>query len=740
VVMTSGALQALDLTGFWDCGAAAGQALGRAIKDHPCLEVLKVGMGSLRFAELRASKHSSGTLDIKNRMLRDCGAGVLSECLPQSVRRLNIRGSGVGASGYKVLSKCAQLEEIDGIPLGAFTEDCTILDLSGNPLRSTGAVACVIARTALTPNLTHLNLSGCNLTSKSHVHQLTPVVGRFMGIGCNGGCDCRDFQGNNAYKNCSSCDLDFCSTCCMSECPMVALAEALDRLPHLVSLGIANCAFEGGRDGGPVRSHLDEESYHVLGAALRRHEKLSHVDLSQNYFKGPGFPHLARQLALMPALLTVKVGASARDFKQWLTAEALEPSSEWSYAELLLLARAVARNPRLRRLDLSEVKGQLRSSIVEALVESLCGGGNDETTRSEAGTSGPEPIHVHGAKRVTLDELVIEGPHFVLPFRQLQDGTVSSLDFSTEFCRGCEELAPLLALALSCSTSLTDLDLSNQDFGKATQNIVDAALALTMGKGGPLQRCNGIDVRPGTEGVLRVSKQRPIMPLGVSVLAATALPHGSLTTLDLDGCGMSSESLEHLLSAMLRRQTVTSLNVSRSELRGPGMQALADFLRVDKRLRTLQAQNISGLRQASFSETLEFARALETNLTLVNLDLRQNLLHTAIVERLRRTMEERRRVVPFPTDAKICFLLCNQRLPWRLRLPPVLVSEVSNLVSDGGQSPLVQIFQYCSEARQLLLDDGASHSDRASHSDGSPPSPRFLGSRFLSSDSDMDSD
>ena len=27
-------------------------------------------------------------------------------------------------------------------------------------------------------------------------------------------------QGTNAYKHCAECDLDFCSTCCMSECPM----------------------------------------------------------------------------------------------------------------------------------------------------------------------------------------------------------------------------------------------------------------------------------------------------------------------------------------------------------------------------------------------------------------------------------------------------------------------------------------------------------------------------------------
>ena len=39
---------------------------------------------------------------------------------------------------------------------------------------------------------------------------------------------------------------------------MIALAQALDCLPNLVSLSVADCAFQGGRNG-PIRSHRDED-------------------------------------------------------------------------------------------------------------------------------------------------------------------------------------------------------------------------------------------------------------------------------------------------------------------------------------------------------------------------------------------------------------------------------------------------------------------------------------------------
>eukprot|EP00439_Symbiodinium_sp_Y106_P076243 s458_g15.t1 len=316
----SSKLQVLDISGFWDSGTEAGQALGRRVAGHPSLSKLAIGTGSIDWEDLRR-KGKSGepniTLKLGTSRMRDCGAGILSQCLPANVTSLDMkesdgkRGAGLGASGYKVLSQCPNLQKIDGVPLRDFQESQTSLDFSARPPQSAGAVAAIIARTVLTPNLQHLDLSGSNLTSKSHVHPLTPVCGGSGGIGCNGGCDCRNYQGSNYYTHCAECDLDFCSTCCMSPCPMIDLAESLVRLPHLVTLKLADCCFQGGRLG-PVRSHLDIEGYQVLGDALRRHPNITELDLSKNFFQGPGFPHLLRGVAEMRALSLVKLGNAIR--------------------------------------------------------------------------------------------------------------------------------------------------------------------------------------------------------------------------------------------------------------------------------------------------------------------------------------------------------------------------------------------------------------------------------------------
>jgi len=599
----------------------------------------------------------------------------------------------VGASGYEALAQCPHLKTINGISLEALTEDCTNLDLSATPVISSGAMSCVLARIVKMPKLTHLNLSGSNLTSKSHVHALTPIIG--SGPCCDGGCDHSFINGTCAYKNCAKCDLDFCSTCCMSSCPMVCLAGALEQLPHLVSLKIADCAFQGGRFG-PVRSHHDEEGYRRLGASLCKHESLVDLDISGNYFKGPGFPHLAEGVALMPALTTVKLEYGTILFKQWLLDDVIKPSGHWTFAELLLFARAIARNTRLRHIDLSDV-GHLPEKVTEALVESVYG--NTKQDMDEADTSETQPNISPTPKCINLETLVVDG--LELPFAELQNGSIASLDFSTETLTDRQELAPLFVLMLRCSTSLTSVDFSNQDFGTATPAVVDAALALAR-RSNVLQCCNGIDLRQGADGAetLSVVGQRPIMPLGVSVLAMV-VQHGSLTSLDLSCCFMDATSLADLLSAMVQRQTVTSLDVSRNPLRAKGVQELADFLRSDNKLHTLKACSIQMPPQGTWQE---FAVALETNTTLVYLDLRGNSLHDMIKGRLRRTMEELRSVLPFSLQAKVCFLLCNRRLPRHLRLPELMpVGDKGALFLDGAQSPILLIFQYCAEARQLLL-------------------------------------
>jgi len=588
------------------------------------------------------------------------------------------------------------------------------LDFSADPPRSTGAVACMIARTVLTPNLTHLSLGGANLTSKSHVHALTPVCGGGFGIGCNGGCDNRNFKGTNAYFNCAPCDLDFCSTCCMSECPMIGLAEALQRLPHLVSLIITNCAFEGGRDGGPVRSHLDEEGYKVLGDALRAHTTLTHLDVSRNYFKGPGFPHLAKRIVMMPALTSLKLNENNIEFQRWLSDEYIKApggdqdgEASWNYAETLVLCRAIARNSNLKQLDLSPTQPQrfVNEHVVQALVDSFTGASDAADTSSDVQMSDVP-------SRVNVGMLSIEG--FEMPFGALQAnseaGKLERLDFSRADVVKCEKLGPLVELMLRCAKTVKEIDFRNLDFGAATKSIANAVLSLV--NTGQLQMYNGIELHGSpADGAFSIERQH-VMPHGVYIMASTLLLTYNIKSLNLSSCfgpsgpGMNEWSLGALLGSIVERPSVTSLDISHNHFGKMGVQELADFLCADRTLRALYARSI-GFPPGLTAEVQSFSKAIETNITLETLDISGNSVHNRIVEQLKRTLEEKRKSVPFQLDSKFCFLLCNRHLPYHLQLPEVTqLAEIGNLYQEGAQNPMFLIFQYCAGARKLILEGG----------------------------------
>lgn len=691
VVAASEQLEYLNLEGYWDCGASAGIALGEKVRSHPKLRHLRIGTDELDLATLCRQGADTGCeveiLDLSNidrrQGIRDCGAGILSKCLPPNVRKLNLEGAGVGAAGYKILSGCTHLEDINGICLGDFTTECMSLDFSTAPLQSAGAVACVIARTTLTPNLTHLNLSGSNLTSKSHCHALSPVIGGSSGVGCDGGCDCSAFRGTNAYKKCAQCDLDFCSTCCMSECPMVALADALRRLLCLVSLKIANCAFQGGRHG-PIRSHKDEASYQALGESLSKHESITELDISDNFFKGPGFPHLAKHVAMMPSLSSLKIGKSPVDFADWLTAETIKPGSDAHSAELLVLAHTIARNSVLRHLDFSECGHALSHDIVCVLVESL---------RATAGQN----VNNAESSKLALETLKLQD--FAIPVANLQDGILTQLDVSNARQTFQHVLAPLFALMVDIGTALTDINFGNQEFGHFTDAVVSAV--LSQAESGGLKTYNGIQLHPPPEMKTLDVQDQPIMNHGICVMASTSIPRGNITSLNLRKCGLDSYSLRPLLAAMRSKPTVTSLDISSQHISSEGLRELANFLRVDKKLQVLRARDIGARGEGM----LEISNALEINLSLVTLDLRENQLHELAVKKLKRTMQEKRSIVPMAAELKYVFLLCNERLPRRMRLPDAQCTEVSRLFSDGACSPAPLIFQYAAQARELLLSD-----------------------------------
>jgi hypothetical protein len=168
---------------------------------------------------------------------------------------------------------------------------------------------------------------------------------------------------------------------------------------------------------------------------------------------------------------------------------------------------------------------------------------------------------------------------------------------------------------------------------------------------------------------------------------------------------MDAESLATLISAMSQKKTVKMLDVSHNPLKKAGVLELAKFLHVDTKLQVLIAQRIETAAIKS-DEMLQFAKAIEINVTLAKLDFRGNQLHGAIATQLKRTMEEKRKMLPLPMDAKVCFLLCNQRLPFGRRLP--LVAQTA--AHDGSAGPILLIFKFCGQVRELLLDPEFSDS------------------------------
>lgn len=254
-----------------------------------------------------------------------------------------------------------------------------------------------------------------------------------------------------------------------------------------------------------------------------------------------------------------------------------------------------------------------------------------------------------------------------------------------------------------------------------------------------LQRYNGIPLHLPQDVQVLSLEQKPVMPHGISVLTTVTLASSNISQLDVSRCNMDASSLGTLLKAMQSKQTVTLLDISDQPLGRQGVQELADFLRVDKKLQELRARRIAMpvCRGGGGAEMLSFATALESNVTLATLDIRENSVDQSIAERLRRTMEEKRKFVPLPLELKYFFLLCNRHLPYGRRLPEVQqVPEVSLLFSDGAQSPLVLIFQYCAHPRELLLDNCELPEPDFRRGDWAPPPRWHLAGQASDSDDD----
>jgi hypothetical protein len=373
------------------------------------------------------------------------------------------------------------------------------------------------------------------------------------------------------------------------------------------------------------------------------------------------------------------------------------------------------------------VRKQLTVEVVRALVESLrfsldgdaldndaeveSRPSSSSSTRPSTLSSCSERSEKAASGRSIIEKILVED--IQMPFAKLREGSMPRLDLSTHEFTNQEALAPLFALMIdTATTSLAEVDFSNHDFGGATKLVTSSVHALA--DRGCLKKYNSVDLWPSSEMTTLSLQGHPVMPHGISVMASFTIPNGGagLAELNVSNCCMDAESLGTLLSAILKKRTLTSLDVSDQSLGRAGVKELAVFLRVDKKLQVLRARRINPPSTGD-GEMFEFARALETNVTLATLDLRGNILAANIRERLKRTMEEKRSVVPLALDLKYTFLLCNRRLPRHLQLPEVGCAEISALISAG--SALVVIFQFSGRPRELLLT-GASSSQSSLHS------------------------
>jgi hypothetical protein len=281
--------------------------LGKEIKIHPKLETVRICKGELDLASIQG-KGDRKVLEEVNPAsnIRDCGAGILSECLPPGVTKLNVNKCGLGACGYKILAAVSSLEVINGVPLDVFTESAIEIDLSQSPLTSGGASACILAKLLQTPNLTSLDLSGSQFSTNSYSNGvLTRVIHSGGHHSCDGGCDRGSYEGTMCCLVSTSL-ADVCSTCCYSEDPLTGLAKTVDRLPNLKVLKISNCSFVT----QPFYSMIDYvgiKAYTDLGLALSKHVNITDLDISDNH--AMSFPELLKYVALMPALRTVALNS-----------------------------------------------------------------------------------------------------------------------------------------------------------------------------------------------------------------------------------------------------------------------------------------------------------------------------------------------------------------------------------------------------------------------------------------------
>jgi hypothetical protein len=171
----------------------------------------------------------------------------------------------------------------------------------------------------------------------------------------------------------------------------------------------------------------------------------------------------------------------------------------------------------------------------------------------------------------------------------------------------------------------------------------------------------------------------------------------ALESLDLRDCSLGPAGVAAVLHGLGNRRSGDPprrdinprlLNLERNDVGDVGMHALAQHLRDDARLETLQLRGCQ-LPRSTTRAMAEFGLAFEANVGLVVLDLRGARTPAQLARGLRRTVEKRPTVAPQP-EVWTTLLLCLNRRGLRC-----------------DEDALNVVFGFARRRRQLLLNDEA---------------------------------
>ena len=195
--------------------------------------------------------------------------------------------------------------------------------------------------------------------------------------------------------------------------------------------------------------------------------------------------------------------------------------------------------------------------------------------------------------------------------------------------------AESLATALKTNTALTNLELSGNNLGPAGAESLATALKTNTALTNLNLFCNNLGPA-GAESLATALKTNTTLtnlnmsvnnlgPGGAESLATVLKTNTTLTNLDLSGNNLGPADAESLATALQKNKTLTNLNLSVNNLGPAGAESLAKALKTNTTLTNLGLMR-NNLGSAG-AESL--ATALETNTSLTHLGLADNSLGPA---------------------------------------------------------------------------------------------------------------